>query len=140
MRAVIDTNVLISGVISNKSFPAKVLDYWVIRRFIPVISGEIVKEYSAVLLRDKFSALGSIKERLDLLDRLLSLDHVIVISPQLKTEVITEDPKDNIFLECAVAGGCEFIISGDQHLLQVKDYNSIKIVTAREFINKMDSA
>lgn len=71
MRAVIDTNVLISGFISSKSFPAKVLDFWVLDKFEPVVSSDIIKEYSVVLTRDKFSVLGSIEERLNLLDMFL---------------------------------------------------------------------
>jgi hypothetical protein len=97
MLAVIDTNVLISGFISNKSFPAKVLDFWVLDKFKPVVSSEIIKEYSAVLIRNKFSVLGSIEERLDLLGRLLSFDQVILVNPQQKINAIKDDPRDNIF-------------------------------------------
>jgi hypothetical protein len=71
MRVVIDTNVLISGFISSKSSPAKVLDFWVSDEFEPVVSSDIIKEYSVVLTRDKFSVLGSIEERLNLLDMFL---------------------------------------------------------------------
>lgn len=137
MRAVIDTNVLISGLISNKSFPAKVVDFWVLNKFEPVVSSDIVKEYSAVLIRDKFSALGSIAERLNLLDMLLSFDQVILVNPQQKIDVIKDDPKDNIFLECAVAGDCRLIVSGDQHLLQLQEYNGIEIITAKDFISRL---
>ncbi|TZE80954.1 putative toxin-antitoxin system toxin component, PIN family [Calorimonas adulescens] len=138
MLAVIDTNVLISGFISNKSFPAKVLDFWVLDKFKPVVSSEIIKEYSAVLIRNKFSVLGSIEERLDLLGRLLSFDQVILVNPQQKINAIKDDPRDNIFLECAVAGDCELIVSGDQHLLQLEEYNGIKIITARDFIIRVE--
>jgi len=135
MRAVIDTNILISGLISKKSFPAKVLDFWILNKFEPVVSSEIIKEYGDVLTRDKFSVLGSIEERLTLLSRLLSLEQVILVNPQQKIDVIKDDPKDNIFLECAAAGGCKFIVSGDQHLLQLKEHRGIKIVTAGKFIS-----
>jgi hypothetical protein len=135
MRAVIDTNVLISGLISSKSFPAKVLDFLVSGKFKPTVSSDIIKEYSAVLIRDRFLILGSVEERLDLLGELLSLDQVILAAPQQKINAIKEDQKDNIFLECALAGRCKFIVSGDQHLLQLEKYGGIKIVTAREFVD-----
>jgi hypothetical protein len=137
MRAVIDTNVLISGFISSKSSPAKVLDCWVSDEFEPVVSSEIIKEYSAVLTRDKFSVLGSMEERLDLLDMLLSLDQVILVNPQQKINAIKDDPKDNIFLECAVAGDCRLIVSGDQHLLKLQKYSDIEIITAKDFIARL---
>ncbi|MDK2902184.1 MAG: uncharacterized protein PWQ93_103 [Clostridiales bacterium] len=138
MRAVIDTNVLISGLISNKSFPTKVLDFWVSDKFEPVVSSDIIKEYSTVLIRDKFSVLGSIEERLSLMNMLLSFDQVILINPQQKIDIIKDDPKDNIFLECAVTGDCKLIVSGDQHLLKLPKYKSIEIITARDFIVRVE--
>lgn len=135
MRAVIDTNVLISGFISNRSYSAKVIDLWVTGKFEPVVCKEIIEEYSAVLVRDKFSVLGSIEERLDVLTKLLCLDHVIFIELQQQVDVITDDPKDNIFLECAVEGNCKFIVSGDRHLLNLKEYSGIKIVNTGDFLS-----
>ncbi|ADD03471.1 PilT protein domain protein [Thermoanaerobacter italicus Ab9] len=135
MRAVIDTNILISGFISKRSYLAKVLDYWILNKISPVVSREIVEEYANVLVRDRFSALGSTEERLNLLHRILSLDWVVFVYPQQKIDVIKDDPKDNIFLECAIEGNCEFVVSGDQHLLQLKEYRNIKIIKAEEFIN-----
>lgn len=134
MRAVIDTDVLISAFISQKSYPAKVIDYWVLNKFNPVVSKEIVEEYADVLTRDKFAVFGTIERRLDLLNRLLSFDWVLFVYPKQKIEVIKEDPKDNIFLECALEGSCDFIVTGDNHLLQLKEYKNIKIVKAEEFV------
>ena len=134
MRAVIDTNVLISGLISKAGFPAKVVDAWVARKFQPVVSEKVIEEYSTVLTRDKFSSLGTVEERLNLLNMLLSFEHVVLASSQEKINVIQDDPQDNIFLECAVAGGCKLVVSGDRHLLQLKSYKNIKITTAIDFM------
>lgn len=134
MRAVIDTNVLISGFISRESYPAKLVDGWVEKRFEPVVSEEIIREYREVFARDRFSALGSVEERLKLLDTLLSFEHVVLVSPQERICMVKDDPGDDVFLECAAAGECEFIISGDQHLLKLKQYKNIKVITAKEFI------
>lgn len=82
MRAVIDTNVLISGFISRESYPAKLVDGWVEKRFEPVVSEEIIREYREVFARDRFSALGSVKERLKLLGTLLSFEHVVLVNPR----------------------------------------------------------
>lgn len=134
MRAVIDTNVLISGFISRESYPAKLVDGWVEKRFEPVVSEEIIREYREVFARDRFSALGSVEERLKLLGTLLSFEHVVLVNPQERICMVKDDPGDDIFLECAAAGECEFIISGDQHLLKLKQYKNIKVITAKEFI------
>ena len=60
MRAVIDTNVVVSGMISRKSYPAKVLDSWALGQFTPVVSPELVREYAAVLTREKFATWGQL--------------------------------------------------------------------------------
>jgi len=134
LRVVIDTNVLISGFISRESYPAKLVDGWVEKRFDPVVSEEIIREYREVLTRDRFSALGSVEERLKLLDALLSFEHVVLVNPRERICMVKDDPGDDIFLECATAGECEFIISGDQHLLKLKQYKNIKVITAKEFV------
>lgn len=140
MRAVIDTNVLISGFISRESYPAKLVDGWVEKRFEPVVSEEIIREYREVFARDRFSALGSVEERLKLLGTLLSFEHVVLVNPQEQICMVKDDPGDDIFLECAAAGECEFIISGDQHLLKLKQYKNIKVITAKEFIELLKAS
>ncbi|NLY04717.1 putative toxin-antitoxin system toxin component, PIN family [Candidatus Sordicultor fermentans] len=140
MRAVIDTNVLISGFISRESYPAKLVDGWVEKRFEPVVSEEIIREYREVFARDRFSALGSVEERLKLLGTLLSFEHVVLVNPQEQICMVKDDPRDDIFLECAAAGECEFIISGDQHLLKLKQYKNIKVITAKEFIELLKAS
>ena len=140
MRAVIDTNVLISGFISRESYPAKLVDGWVEKRFEPVVSEEIIREYREVFARDRFSALGSVEERLKLLGTLLSFEHVVLVNPQERICMVKDDPGDDIFLECAAAGECEFIISGDQHLLKLKQYKNIKAITAKEFIELLKAS
>jgi len=134
MRAVIDTNVLISGLISRKSYPAEVVDLWIMGKFRPVICREIVNEYYEVITRDKFSVLGSKDERIELLSGLLSLPNVDIVSVQQKIDVIKEDSEDNKFLECALAGYCKYIVSGDQHLQNLKEYEGIRVLDPKEFV------
>ena len=56
-------------------------------------------------------------------------DHSNWIKPQKTFTVIKEDPEDDKFLECAVAGKADFIVSGDKHLLKLKEFHGIKIIT-----------
>ncbi|NCO65593.1 MAG: putative toxin-antitoxin system toxin component, PIN family [Candidatus Aquicultor secundus] len=58
---------------------------------------------------------------------------------ELKIDVITEDPSDNMFLVCAVEGKADFIISGDNHLLDVGTYQGIQILTPCEFVKQLKS-
>ncbi|GAV24199.1 nucleotide-binding protein [Carboxydothermus islandicus] len=134
MRAVVDTNVFISGLLKRNTYPAKVLDAWVFNRFYPLVSKEIVGEYSRVLVRDKFKILGSVDKRLKIIQKFVELPWVYFVYPLEKIEIIDNDPADNRVLECAEAGEADFIVTGDQHLLELKAYKNIKIVTPEEFI------
>ncbi len=59
-----------------------------------------------------------------------------VVVPTKKISIITDDPDDNKILECAVAGVVHCIISNDKHLLNMKEYKSIQIITPNEFVEK----
>ncbi len=51
------------------------------------------------------------------------------IKPEKSFTVIKDDPDDNKFIECAVAGEADFIVSGDRHLLALKEFHGIEIIT-----------
>lgn len=59
----------------------------------------------------------------------------VEISGELK--VVRADPDDNKFIECAITGNAEFIISSDHHLLDIGEYRSIKILSPNEFISRL---
>lgn len=53
----------------------------------------------------------------------------------LRIEAVSEDPEDNKFIECAVTCKADYIVSGDGHLLDLKEYAGIKILRASEFLS-----
>ena len=61
-----------------------------------------------------------------------------VVEPKEEIKFIKEDPKDNIILECALAAKAGYIVSGDKHLLKLKEYKGIKIMSAREFLDILE--
>lgn len=72
---------------------------------------------------------------------LLSLEILSsVVRPSAIPEVLDTDPDDNQYLACAKEGGAEFIVSGDSHLLELKEFEGVKIVTPRDFITLLNSA
>ncbi len=133
MRAVIDTNVVVSGMISRKSYPAKVLDSWALGQFTPVVSPELVREYAAVLTREKFAILGTTQRRMELLEKMLSLPWVVMVYPEIKVTLVQADPWDNKIIECAIEGNTEWIVTGDKHLLELRSVESVTIGTPEEF-------
>lgn len=58
-----------------------------------------------------------------------------IVEPKEKLSVIIEDPSDNKILECAVEGNANCILTKDKHLLKLKEFNGIKILTPEDFLN-----
>jgi len=64
--------------------------------------------------------------------RNLIIESSVIINPKIKLNVIKEDPDDNKFLEAGISGNADLIISQDKHLLKLKEYQGIKIVSPEE--------
>lgn len=130
MKIVLDTNVFISGIFFSGP-PYQILKAWKDRRIQIVLSQEIVSEYQRVAeaLADKYPVVD-ITEIIDL---------VTIYSEIVETkgyEIFEcEDPDDNKFIECAMAGNCKIIVSGDRHLLKLSGFNDINVLTPRKFVD-----
>lgn len=130
-RVVLDTNVLISSLWGG--LPGRIIHLWQKGRFHILLSQPILEEYLAVLLR-----FGPTEEDLDALVALLGHPHLTEwLTPALHLHVISTDPTDNRFLECAVAGEADAIVSGDRYLLKLKQFREIRILTPREFLSTL---
>lgn len=136
MKAVIDTNVLISGLISPNGMPARIIDLWLANKITVCVNSEIIEEYLTVLLRPKFRSVGSPQERYELISGLVELENTKIVNSDLRLNVVTEDADDNVFVECAVEAQAEVIVSGDDHLLNLIEYAGIKIVSPSEFLQQ----
>jgi uncharacterized protein len=68
----------------------------------------------------------------------LLLNKAEFVSPSDTVSIIIADPTDNKFLEAALSGKADFIVSGDHHLLELKEFRNIPIITGQEFIARMD--
>ena len=131
MRVVLDTNVLISGIFFSGP-PAKILSHWRKGDFIAVISEPIILEYTRVA--EKISQEFPQVEIAEIL-RLFILNSEIVDTGGLEIREC-EGLADNKFLECAVAVGCEVIVSGDKHLLKMSEYRGVKILKPGDLLDK----
>ena len=130
LRIVLDTNVIISGVLFG-GIPRTVLEMLIARRHDFFISMPIIEEIWEVLNRPKFGYAP--ENALLVVDELHSL--CSIVKPIDTIHFIIDDPADNKILECAVAADAEIIISGDSHLLSLGSYNGIKILSPRQFIS-----
>lgn len=131
-RVVADTNIYISALMFGGR-PGSVLDLGLTRSITLVISAPFLDELDEKL-RTKFelSAEDAAAVRLKL-ETIADL-----VEPDMVLDVVTEDPDDNRVLECAVSGRADYIVSGDRHLLKLKEHEGIPILTAREFLDEME--
>jgi len=126
LKLVLDTNVLVSALISTSGNPALLLDK-AGESYTLFISKDILKEFEAVISRDKFDFTD--EEINTIIEAVVSFSEVV--NPAIKLDVIKSDPDDNKILECAVACDASYIVSGDRHLLELKEYSGIKIITPK---------
>jgi len=124
LRAVLDTNVLISAIISDGK-PRELLKKGTANQFSIVTSNLILKELITVLRRPKFKTPED--EIQKIIIALLRSSEVIKVKSKF-TEV-KEDPKDDMIINTAHDGRADVIVSGDNHLLELKNFRGIKIIT-----------
>lgn len=130
VRIVVDTNVIISALVFGGA-PRSVLDLAAAGLYECCFSQPIRDEVNRVLIR-KF---GWEEVRAEAAITRLS-SWFIEIKPTGKLAVIKDDPDDDKILECAVAAGAQLIISGDRHLVLLGSFQSIRIITIRQFLEK----
>ena len=118
-----DTNTLVSAVIS-KGNEFELLRLAHAGKIEMILSLQILKEFKEVISRKKF---GFSNEQINrVLKSIINISAIIM--PSNKIDLIKEDPADNKILECAESGKADYIVSGDYHLLHLKEYKEIKIV------------
>jgi putative PIN family toxin of toxin-antitoxin system len=137
LRAVIDTNLFVSGLFAKDSVSARLQDLWINQDFELVTSIEIIKEISRVLnyprIKERFKPT---EENIRRFYRLL-FRKAIISKDIYQTDKIADDPTDNRFLACALEKKADYIVSRDSHLRNLKHYHGIQIVDATTFIEKV---
>lgn len=131
MKIVLDTNVFISGIFFSGP-PSQILKAWGSRKIQIILSEEILDEYTRVAheLSSKFPSV----------DILPIIEMVTIHGKFIDTQgvdiTVCEDPDDNKFIECAIAGNCSIIVSGDKHLLKLAGYSGIAVLKPRNFVEE----
>ncbi len=127
-KVVVDTNVFISSFFGG--IPRQIIDCWKKGMITLCFSQPVIEEYIEVLNR-----LGlKDKNEIQNLTQLFAEGYnSIFTSKTPDLDVVEDDPDDNKFIECAVALDCKIIISGDKHLLSIKKYIDIDIMSPNEF-------
>lgn len=128
MRAVVDTNILVSGLLHRGSVPGQVLQDMAAGRVVPVVCAEVMNEYRAVLQRPRLRLLPQdVDELLALVEG--TADWVAV--PPYTGAPALPDPADWPFIACAQAAGCPVITGNARHF---PEGLGVRVLTAREWV------
>jgi putative PIN family toxin of toxin-antitoxin system len=140
MRVVLDANIYISALISTLGNPRIITKRWEQRDFEVLITEDIINEVARVIRYPHITKRhnkGEKKIRSYL--KLLSTQATLVeVNETL--DIIKYDETDNRYLECAVAGKADYIVSGDNHLLSIGEYKGIIILSPAAFVALLDAA
>lgn len=120
MKFVVDTNIILSSLLAPSSPPKQVLDTIIEQSHILVMSLAMAAELGAVIVRPKFSRLGTEKERVNSVQIFLSAPHIKAIVPPFAIAYPSlTDVDDNRILETALASQADLIVTGDKELLDL---------------------
>jgi len=130
MKVILDTNIFISGIFWEGNFCSQIIDKWKNGEFELVSSIEILEELVKTLRNFK------IQMPEDMIGewRNLIIENSFIVEPTIKLNIIEADLDDNKFLEAGITGKVDFIISQDKHLLNLKEYQGMKIVRPEEAV------
>lgn len=140
MRLVLDTNVVLSGLIW-RSHPRRLLELAREDALSLYTSSTLLEELADVLSREKWSAMLAARNThaTYLMQRYGML--VRIVKPQQVVRVVPQDPDDDHVLACAVAANADLVVSGDKHLHSLGGaYQGIQIVTPAEAVKVVETA
>lgn len=131
MRVVIDTNVLVSALISPRGTPAAIYDAWREGRFTLLTCSEQLDELRATFRKPAIARLIKPYQAGRLVNALKDVAEVIAPLPRVER---SRDPADNFLLALAEAGEADFLVTGDKHgLLSLSRHRTAQIISARSF-------
>ena len=129
----IDSNVFVSALLFGGK-PSACLKLVYEQEIIGITSDPVISETLDVLAKKFKFAIGQLEETRKLIEK-----NFIKVYPSITLNV-SRDPDDNRILEAALAGKCEFIITGDTDLMTLKKFKSILILTPSDFLKLLTDA
>ncbi len=135
IRAVLDTNVVVSAAIKSGGKPDQIIRQaatvfeWLTSEYI---LAEIANVLTRSHIQQKYRAQVSKSNRARFLASVRAAAEVVRVKTEV--EVLMDDPKDNAILACGKDGGANYIVTGDRYLLGLGIYEGIKIVTPDQFL------
>jgi putative PIN family toxin of toxin-antitoxin system len=138
MRITLDTNVLVSATFwKGDSF--RIMALVEEKKLTLVLSLPIIEEYFKVINSDEI--IDKMKNKEIMISEIIEnvMNSCEVVEPKIKLDVVEEDTDDNKVLECAKQGKVDCIITQDQHLLKLRSFDEISILTPAAFLEMISA-
>jgi uncharacterized protein len=134
VRVVADANILVSATITPTGVPGQFFHRWRLSQFNLLLSEPILEEYQRALGYPHIQRLHQLSDEgiTALIGRFRRYSHLT--SPPRRLSVVVADPSDDKYIECAVAGEADYLVSGDTYLLALHQYAGIHILSPRAFL------
>ena len=139
MRVILDTSVIVSGLLSPHGTPAKIIVHWLHRDFILLYTSAIYAEYEDVLNRAWLhERLRNVPKRIP---EFLQAIHIFgeLVKGYVNVTGFVRDPFDEMFLACAALGNADYIVSGDKDLLSLGNFWDTKILLPGEYLDLLQT-
>jgi hypothetical protein len=134
LKAVVDTNVIVSAGLRSGTPPGAVVRAWIDARFEAITSEPLLRELETVVKGPRL-AMRLAWSQSDTVSFIAGLRRrATIVAPTVSLRVVTEDPPDNRVLEAALTGQADYIVTGDQHLLELGEFEGVQIVTPARFV------
>lgn len=138
MKIVIDANLFASALIKPFSNPGKILERIRDDEVELVLAPAIIREVKRILLYPKIQKYHrKTRKEIDTFFEDI-LMFAWIVEGKTVIDIIQDDPSDNKYLACALEGEADFIISGDRHLLQIKEFHGVQILNPKKFLDLWD--
>lgn len=137
-RAVLDTNVFVSGGTISVGPSSQIINHWRNQDFVMVASPQLIAEYEEVLQRPKIMKYTglSLQETSQYIQEVK--DRAYMTSGSLRLDVLKDDPDDNMVLACAEEGIATHLVTGNKKHFPFTDYKEIKVISPREFLSLLE--
>lgn len=138
LRAVLDTNVFVSGGTISVGAPSQIINHWRNQDFVMVVSPQLIAEYEEVLYRPnvrRFTGLSP-QETSQYIQEVK--DRAYITSGEFTLDVLNYDPDDNMVLACAEEGTATHLVTGNKKHFPFTNYKGIQIVSPRAFLSLLE--
>jgi putative PIN family toxin of toxin-antitoxin system len=134
MIVVLDTNLIVSALLSPNGIPGEIVHYMETGEITVATSSHLLNKLERVLKYSKVAKyIKCSEEEVNLFIKRFKM-FADIVQPEVSVKVIEKDPDDNHVLECAIAARAAFIITGDQHLFELKEFQGVDIIFPSVFV------